>query len=157
MGMRQAGGRRLLVGIGFLIVMGIVATAGFSAPMQPDMGMMAGNQLKTAIEHAKLAAGADALAGVKSHLQHVVNCIEGPRGAMYKGMGGNPCQGQGKGLLPDAKAAGMKYEGLVPWIDLANNIAAIGLKATTPGKAKAAAWAVQATLEQTEKSMMMMK
>ncbi|OFX28466.1 MAG: hypothetical protein A2Z07_09355 [Armatimonadetes bacterium RBG_16_67_12] len=142
---------------------GLVALAGFLAALglavgmssAADMGMAAAAQLKTAITHAKFSQQYETLPGVKEHLQHVVNCIEGSKGPMFKAMGGNPCQGQGNGLLADAKSAGGKYAGAVAWIELANENAALGLKATSLVKAKAAGWAAQALLEHAEKGMMM--
>jgi hypothetical protein len=146
MGMRAG-----LVGLaGFVAALGLAAGISSAA----DMGMAAAAQLKTAITHAKASQTYDTLPGVKEHLQHVVNCIEGAKGPMFKAMGGNPCQGQGNGLLADAKAAGGKYAGAVAWIELANENAALGLKATSLAKAKAAGWAAQALLEQAEKGMM---
>lgn len=66
-------------------------------------------------------------------------------------------QCKGNGLLADAKAAGGKWTGAVPWIELANDIAAIGLKAESVAKAKAAGWAAQASLEHADKAMMTKK
>ena len=142
-----------------LVIAGLVATLAIGAggALAADMAMMAATQMKTAIAHAKFAQQYDSAKTVKEHLQHVVNCIEGSKGAMFKAMGGNPCEGQGKGLLADAKGAGDKYASAVPWIELANDNAAIGLKATTLAKAKAAGWAAQQTLEHAEKAMMMGK
>ena len=129
-------------------VVALVAPASFAA----DMGMMAAAQMKTAIEQAKAAQRAGSLAVVKEHLQTIVNCIEGPKGAMFKAMGSNPCQGNG--LLADAKDAGGKYAQVIPWVELANENAAAGLKATTIEKAKAAGYAVQSLLERADKAMM---
>lgn len=149
MGMRS----RVLAVAGLVAALAIGTAGAFAA----EMGMMAATQMKTAITHAKLAQQYDSVKTVKEHLQHVVNCIEGSKGAMFKAMGGNPCQGQGNGLLADAKGSGDKYAGAVPWIELANDIAATGLKAATLAKAKAAGWAAQQTLEHAEKAMMMGK
>ncbi len=147
MGMR----RWAATAAGFIAALGLVVAGSFAA----DMSMMAATQMKTAIFHAKASQQYDALGTVKEHLQHVVNCIEGTKGPMFKAMGGNPCEGQGSGLLVDAKGAGGNYANAVPWIELANENAALGLKATTVAKAKAAGWAAQALLEHAEKAMMM--
>lgn len=61
-------------------------------------------QLRTARTHAMNAAGSEALAGAIDHLAHVVNCIEGSKGANYNSKALNPCQGQGNGLIPDLQA-----------------------------------------------------
>jgi len=140
--------RRLLAAAAFVAAVGLVATVSFAA----DVGMMAAGQLKTAIAQAKAAQKAESLSVVKEHLQNIVNCIEGPKGAMFKAMGANPCQGNG--LLADAKDAGGKYAEALPWIELANENAAAGLKAATIAKVRAAAWAVQNLLEHAEKGMM---
>lgn len=61
-------------------------------------------QLRTARTHAMNAAGSEALGGAIDHLAHVVNCIEGSKGANYNSKALNPCQGQGNGLIPDLQA-----------------------------------------------------
>jgi hypothetical protein len=144
MGMR----RRLLAVAGVVAAVGLVVAVTSAA----DMGMMAAGQLKTAIAQAKAAQKAESLSVVKEYLQNIVNCIEGPKGAMFKAMGANPCQGNG--LLVDAKDAGGKYVMVIPWVELANENAATGLKATTIEKARAAGWTVQNLLEHAEKGMM---
>jgi hypothetical protein len=145
MGMR----RRLFAVVGLAAAVGFAATVSYAA----DMGMMAAAQMKTAIAQAKAAQKADSLVVVKEHLQNIVNCIEGPKGAMFKAMGATPCQGNG--LLADAKDAGGKYAMVIPWVELANENAAAGLKATTIEKARAAGWTVQNLLEHADKAMMM--
>lgn len=144
MGMR----RRLCAVVGLAAAVGLVATVSFAA----DMGMMAAGQMKTAIAQAKAAQKAESLSVIKEHLQNIVNCIEGPKGAMFKAMGANPCQGNG--LLADAKDAGGKYAMVIPWVELANENAAAGLKAAVIEKARASGWAVQNLLEHAEKAMM---
>jgi hypothetical protein len=67
-----------------------------------EMGMKA--ELKTAITHAGFAAKYDTLKEVTLHLHHVINCIVGPDDKMFDKAAGNPCQGQGKGILADIKA-----------------------------------------------------
>ncbi|GEM_PF-1099083 len=61
-------------------------------------------QLRTARTHAMNAAGSEAFGGAIDHLAHVVNCIEGSKGANYNSKALNPCQGQGTGLIPDLQA-----------------------------------------------------
>ncbi len=53
----------------------------------------------------ELAKKGNAVAASKLHLQHVINCLEGPAGANYKQEAGYPCQGMGNGIVPDLKAA----------------------------------------------------
>lgn len=63
-------------------------------------------ELQTAIFHSsELAQRGDAVAAAKLHLQHVINCLEGPAGANYKAAAGFPCQDQGSGIIPDLKNA----------------------------------------------------
>lgn len=143
MGMGRIRTNRKVATFGLIAALGLVAPVAFSA----EMGMMAASQLKTALEHAKLAQEAGTLASVKVHLQHVVNCIEGPKGAMFNAGGGNPCQGQGNGILADMKDAGAQYTDAISWVEVAGEIALVGLHADTLGRAKAAAWATHATLE----------
>lgn len=65
-------------------------------------------EIATAATHAGMAAGAESPQMVKSHLQHVINCLEGPKGADYVAALGNPCGSQGDGAIPDAKEDGRK-------------------------------------------------
>lgn len=65
-------------------------------------------ELATAAAHAGMAAGAEAPQMVRSHLQHVLNCLEGPKGADFVAALGNPCGSQGEGAIPDSAADGRK-------------------------------------------------
>jgi len=148
--------RWLHSGVALAVVVGLAATATFAA----DMKMMAATQLKAAIAEAGKAASATTLKSAQSHLQSVVNCLEGPAGAMFKKMEGammSGCEGKGKGLLVDAKEMGGMSAGLLPWFEAANENAALGLKATTLARAQAAGYAAQSLLQRAEKSMMMKK
>lgn len=63
-------------------------------------------QLRTAIFHAtELAQRAGNPQVALLHTQHVMNCLEGPKGANFNQASGYPCQGQGTGILEDLKAA----------------------------------------------------
>ncbi len=84
----------------------------------PQLGaaMMGGDvkkELQTAFYHAgELAQRGNAVAASKLHLQHVINCLEGPTGANFKQAAGYPCEGQGHGAIPDLKdAAAAKMPG----------------------------------------------
>lgn len=64
------------------------------------------DQLQTAVFHSgELAQRGTAIAGTRTHLQHVINCLEGPNGANFAQAAGYPCQGQGRGALVDLQAA----------------------------------------------------
>ena len=65
-------------------------------------------EVTTAAAHAGMAAGAESPQMVKSHLQHVINCLQGPKGADFSGALGNPCASLGDGAIPDAKEDGKK-------------------------------------------------
>jgi hypothetical protein len=71
--------------------------------------MMVGDvkkELQTAIFHSsELAQRGNAVAAAKLHVQHVINCLEGPNGANFKTEAGYPCQGMGNGIVPDLKDA----------------------------------------------------
>jgi hypothetical protein len=147
--------RQVAAATGLVVLLMVAAVAAFAA----DMAMSAETQLKGAIAEAKAAQAAGSLQDAQAHLQSVVNCIEGPSGMMYKKVtmsGGmmSACEGKGNGLLNDAKASGAKWTGTVPYIELANDNAAAGLKATALAKARAAGWAAQSLLEQADKMMM---
>lgn len=63
-------------------------------------------QLRTAIFHAgELAQRAAAPPVAVLHVHHVMNCLEGPKGANFDATKGYPCQGQGNGVLEDLNAA----------------------------------------------------
>ena len=146
---------RFVTGAAAALIVGVLATAGLAA----DMKMMPSAQLKAAIGEAGKAASAMTLKSAHSHLQDLVNCLEGPGGAMFKKMEGammGACDGKGKGLLVDAKGMGGNMS-LVPWLEAANENAALGLKAMTLARAQAAGYAAQSLLQRAEKSMMMKK
>lgn len=65
-------------------------------------------ELATAAAHAGMASGAEAPQMVRSHLQHVINCLEGPKGADFVAALGNPCGSEGSGAIPDSAADGKK-------------------------------------------------
>jgi hypothetical protein len=65
-------------------------------------------EIATAAAHAGMAAGAESPQMVKSHLQHVINCLEGPKGADFSAVLGNPCGSEGAGAIPDSKEDGKK-------------------------------------------------
>lgn len=63
-------------------------------------------QLQTAIFHSgELAQRGAAVAATRLHLQHTMNCLEGPRGPNFNPAAGYPCEGQGNGVIPDLQAA----------------------------------------------------
>lgn len=62
--------------------------------------------LETIIFHAgELAQRGTALAGARLHIQHTINCLQGPNGANFVAAVGYPCQGMGNGIIPDLEAS----------------------------------------------------
>ena len=60
-------------------------------------------QLDIAIQHAELAASSETIEDVKSHMQHVINTIEGEDGANFDAAATNP--GDGIGIIAHAQDA----------------------------------------------------
>jgi hypothetical protein len=102
---------KMLWGVcGLVIALALVAQGTYAA----EMGMA--DELKTAITHAGLAEKSDTMKDVSLHLHHVVNCVVGEGDPMFDKASGNPCQGQGKGIMPDIKAKmGQDQEYQVAW------------------------------------------
>jgi hypothetical protein len=99
--------------LGLALAVAIVAL-GVHGTFAAEMGMA--DELKTAITHAGYAEKYDTMKEVGLHLHHVVNCIVGEGDPMFDKASGNPCQGQGKGIMPDLKAkGGMDQEVQVAW------------------------------------------
>lgn len=89
-----------------LVVMGLAMLV--VAPGTPAQGTTAAvkTQLQTGVFHAgELAQRGTVVAASKTHLQHVMNCLEGPAGPNFVAAAGAPCQGQGNGIIPDLRAA----------------------------------------------------
>jgi hypothetical protein len=111
------------------------------ATTRPAMAADAGKEIATAATHAGMAAGSVDIRMVKTHLQHTINCLEGPGGADFDAGPGNPCKDQGMGALadatPDQRAA------LERALDLAKAAAA----EPDGAKARVGASAAQAALE----------
>tara|TARA_R110001592_G_scaffold45109_2_gene144449 strand:+ start:109 stop:543 length:435 start_codon:yes stop_codon:yes gene_type:complete len=65
-------------------------------------------EVKTAAVHAGLAASVGDIKGVRAHLHHTLNCLVGPDGEGFNANEINPCQGMGKGAIPDTADAARK-------------------------------------------------
>jgi hypothetical protein len=122
----------------------MVMASGIQAVPAAQM-MGTGEEIKTAITHAGFAQKADTMKDVSLHLHHVINCLVEPDDKMFNKAAGNPCQGQGKGIMPDIKAAmGQDQEYQVAWW-----LAHIADQAITMGnmqQAKAAAHIIEVQL-----------
>lgn len=92
--------------IAFILV---AVTAAFGLPQSAlaQSGLAAAKtQLTTAIFHSgELALRGTAVAASKTHLQHTMNCLEGPKGPNFNAAPGDVCRGQGNGIVPDLQAA----------------------------------------------------
>lgn len=95
-------------------VVAAVASLGVHSTAAADMGIAA--ELKTAIAHAGYAEQAGTMTDVTMHLHHVLNCLVGPTDKMFDKAAGDPCQGQGNGIMPDIKTMmGQDQEYQVAW------------------------------------------
>lgn len=90
-----------------VVLVALAATVALPQGAGAQSGLAAAKtQLTTAIFHSgELAQRGTVVAASKTHLQHTMNCLEGPRGANFNATPGNPCQGQGNGVIPDLQAA----------------------------------------------------
>src|SRR5438034_9698358 len=93
--------------MGVMLVVGLVAMVSASAALGADMMAAAKTELGTALTHAGVAAGYDAVAEVQLHLHHLVNCLEGAARKHYHMGAGNRCPGQGNGIVADSKHSGI--------------------------------------------------
>ena len=120
-------------GTGVLVVcfVALVTLPSSGAMMGMDLVGSIKTQLKTATFHSGELAQKGAVSATKLHLQHTINCLEGPSGAHYVQAVGYPCQGQGHGILPDIKAA---VAAKVPGAQAAWNDANIALTLAMQGQ-----------------------
>jgi hypothetical protein len=99
-----------------VVLVALAATVALPQGAGAQSGLAAAKtQLTTAIFHSgELAQRGTVVAASKTHLQHTMNCLEGTRGRNFNAAPGNPCQGQGNGIIPDlqtAQAAGVAGAG----------------------------------------------
>lgn len=140
--------RKHFMAMGLLIAALSLTAAVVSAQGGVEAGVAA--QWKTSVQHSKFSQDYNGMKEITSHLQHVVNCLEGPTGPGFEGGAGNPCQGQGSGMIADSKKAGAsnaKFASAVPWMEAADTLAKNGLKSRSPEAAKAYGQATQTVLE----------
>ena len=132
----------------FALLVGAIALVSnmtFAANMTPEASVK--EQWSYALDQSKEAQKMTKMDDVKSGMQKIINCLEGPQGPNHDNMVKDKCGTMGKGMMVDAKAAGGKYMAAMPWFELANDVAMISKKATSMEKAKAGAWATQTVLE----------
>jgi hypothetical protein len=134
--------RRALFG---LVGLGVVVSLAFGVPASRAAEMGMAEELKTTITHAGYAAKYDTMKEVGLHLHHVVNCFVGEGDPMFDKASGNPCQGQGKGILPDIKAKmGEDQQYQVAW--WLAHMASDALKMGNLAQAKAAGHIIEVQL-----------
>lgn len=106
--------------VGMLVAALAVLTIAPTAPAKANVDDIK-KQLQTAVFHAgELAQRGSAVAASKTHLQHVMNCLEGTGGPNFVAAAGYPCQGMGGGILPDLRTAGMDVKGAAEALRFAN-------------------------------------
>lgn len=85
---------RMLWTAGSAIAVLLVASPAVAADVQAEITI--------AGQHADYAAASSDLAGVRMHLHHTLNCLEGPKGADFDAKEMNPCANAGNGAIPDS-------------------------------------------------------
>jgi hypothetical protein len=118
------------------------AVAACAVLAAPVMAADAKGEITTAAQHASLAAQAGDMAGVKMHLHHAINCLEGPKGADFSKTDMNPCANSGNGAIPDSTNPTTTAS-----LQTAVGQAVSGLKASDMKAAQGDASATAATLQ----------
>lgn len=67
-------------------------------------------EIATAAKHAGMSSEAANLVGVRAHLHHTLNCLEGTSGADFDASAANPCAGMGNGAIADTADAAVKKQ-----------------------------------------------
>ncbi len=103
--------RPALIGIVCILFAALIVLSPTNTVKAADTPLVA--QLKTAFFHAsELAQRGTVVETSLVHVQHVMNCLEGPNGSNFKAAVGYPCQGPGNGIIPDlTSAAGSGVKG----------------------------------------------
>jgi len=117
----------------------VAAAAGVAAPV---LAADAKGEITIAAQHASLAAQASDMAGVRMHLHHTLNCLEGPKGADFSKTDMNPCAHAGNGAIPDST-----NPTTTATLQTAVGQAVSGLKASDLKTAQSDASATAATLQ----------
>ena len=100
-------------------------------------------ELSTANTHAGYAMQATVLKTAQTHLQHVINCLVGPKGEDFDAKQANPCNAMGDGAIPDTSNAANKMQ-----LTMAVTKAKHGIAASDLAAAQTDAKAVQEILSQ---------
>ena len=85
------------------LIVGAFSLGSFAAVSAAHADNDPAKEISTAATHAGLAVKADDMKMTQTHLQHVVNCLVGPKGKGFDAAPGNPCKDQGNGAIADTK------------------------------------------------------
>lgn len=128
----------------------LVGTTAAFAATPPMAATTAREGIANASVHASVAAKIDTLEGAHLHLQHAINCLEGPHGALYsakaEALSAYHCNGIDVGAIDDPRA-GRDVQKLARQ---AVQEASAGIGATRVGVAHQDATAVVQTLAAAE-------
>lgn len=131
-------------------VAGAVVQHGGSVPAARAAMTDTSTEIQTALTHAGFAQKYDTLKEVTLHLHHVLNCLVGPKDTMFDSAAGNPCQGQGNGIVPDIQS-GMGKDAQYYEATWAARIADDAIKSGNLQQAKAGAHVVSLVLTDLQK------
>lgn len=93
--------------LGSVLIACILALGLIQVGFADDLTATTKKALQTAAFHTgELAQKGEAVTGTQLHLQHTINCLEGPSGMHFRVAAGYPCQGlgMGGGIIADLKA-----------------------------------------------------
>jgi hypothetical protein len=121
------------------VVLPLAAFADVASVKETRTGLA--GEISIATDHAGYALASQNLDGVRMHLHHVLNCLEGPKGKNFDRIVENPCSTAGGGAIPDATDVAIKTK--LQSIEMA---ALSGLDASDEAVARTAARDVQAAL-----------
>jgi hypothetical protein len=99
-------------------------------------------ELQTATQHAGFAAKGKSVSESHMHLHHVINCLVGPSGQGFDAQIGNPCQGEGGGLLADFSGPPEKKA----MLEQALALAKVGVEINEPAPVRTTAQAARELL-----------
>ncbi len=143
-------GIRWFVALGAALALGAGAAAQSYKAGEYQTGGAAGPRWKvqanTGATHAGFAAAGEAAGYVDQHLGHALNCIEGQKGRNFDARWGNPCEGQGQGLLADLRQDPAGRAWLLV-AEAADQLAVSGLRTRDLAQKKNAARGVSALLQ----------
>ncbi|HET7932004.1 MAG TPA: hypothetical protein VFL63_11540 [Rhodanobacteraceae bacterium] len=126
--------KKLLV----VAIAGVLASGmAFAAPAPTHSAQ---DEILTAHAHAVMSSTADTVEIGHAHMQHVINCLVGPKGKGFDAAPGTPCKGLGNGAIPDSKGdAALEAKLKAALVDAQAGLAAYTLAGIHANGKKAAA------------------